>query len=236
LAAALTSPTLQIGSGARATIRSWIDAEPNAAIEAFDCGVVEIEIDGDGRWEPLTPVTGYTHVVAATDGANILPAGTPCLSGRDATWRTLEFDLGAWPGRRVRLRFVFAADTTPSSFGYRGWALDDFRVQPGAVRPTDVEPEAAARVLAASADANPGRGGVGIRLAVPPGAGRVDVRLYDVRGGWVRDLWSAEPGPGEHRLHWDGTDGGGLARPAGVYYYRVDSRRGGASGKLVLLR
>ena len=236
IAAALVSPTLQIGTGARAQVRSWIDAEPNAAIEAFDGGTVEIEIDGDGIWRSLVPQGGYTHVVAETGGANVLVAGTPCFSGRDATWRALEFDLGAWSGRRVRLRFVFAADTTPSAFGYRGWALDDFSVDPGSENPTDAAATPLPLQLSAQPFANPGRGWVGLAVAVPAGAGRTRVGIYDARGRWVRDLWRGLPAPGVHRLEWHGDDARGVARAAGVYYYRVDSARGGARGKFILLR
>jgi hypothetical protein len=236
LASALVSPSIQLGDAARARVRSWIDAEPNAAVEAFDAGVVEIEVGADGLWRPLAPQGGYTHVMAQTDGANVLVAGTPCLSGRDAAWRQLEFDLGAWAGRHVRLRFVFASDATPSPFGYRGWALDDFSVDPGNFDPSATAAAALSVRLQALPVATPGRGRVALELRVPPAAGRVSVRIYDVRGTRVRELWAGEAAPGVRRLEWDGTDGRGLARPAGVYYYRADSRRGSASGKLVLLR
>jgi hypothetical protein len=148
----------------------------------------------------------------------------------------LEFDLGAWAGRRVRLRFIFASDATPSPFGYRGWALDDFSVDPGTQNPTDAAGALPPAHLQAAAVATPGQGRVGLELRVPPAAGRVSVRIYDVRGARVRDLWVGEAAPGVRRLQWDGTDGRGVARPAGVYYYRADSSRGSASGKLVLLR
>jgi flagellar hook assembly protein FlgD len=90
--------------------------------------------------------------------------------------------------------------------------------------------------LSAEPAASPGRGQVGVRVAVPPDAGRLRVRLYDARGALVTVLWDGETAAGARRFVWDGTDAHGVARAAGVYYYRVDARAGRASGKLVLLR
>jgi hypothetical protein len=236
LAAALVTPEADLGTGAVAHVRSWIDTEPNGGAEAFDGAVVEVEIDADAVWRPLVPASGYTHIMAATGGTNVLEPGRPCLGGRDRAWRQLEFHLGAWAGHRVRLRFLFASDGTPSPFGYRGWILDDFDLDPGSRDPTDAPRSTAATRLLVSAPAPcPARGRVDFQLAT---VAREPLRItmYDARGRRVRTLWDGPAGRAAQVVAWDGNDQGGLALPAGVYYYRLDSRRGREQGRIVLVR
>ncbi len=236
LAAGLVTPDASLGTGAVARVRSWIDAEPNGAHEAFDGAVVEIEIDADAVWRPLTPIGGYSHIMAATGGTNVLEPGRPCLGGRERVWRDLEFDLGAWAGHRVRLRFLFASDGTASPFGYRGWVLDDFDLDPGSVDPTDVPDAApAARLLAGAPRPCPARGRVEFQLAAGPQE-PLRIAVYDARGRRVRTLWDGPTLQALQVVAWEGNDAGGLALPAGVYYYRLDSRRGREHGRIVLVR
>jgi flagellar hook assembly protein FlgD len=72
---------------------------------------------------------------------------------------------------------------------------------------------------------NPFAGSTAWRVSVPPGAGRVDLSVYDARGRRVRTLIDGNPGSGEFDVAWSGdTDGGGRA-PAGLYFVRL--RAGG---------
>ena len=54
-----------------------------------------------------------------------------------------------------------------------------------------------------------------------PSAGRVEVRVYNLRGELVRTLLDGEVEAGRHALVWDGTDGRGAAVSSGVYLYEV---------------
>ena len=60
-----------------------------------------------------------------------------------------------------------------------------------------------------------------IPLAVPAGAGDVDLTIYNVLGQPVRQVWAGPLAAGEHQLTWDGRDAGGQPVAAGVYLYRV---------------
>ena len=60
-----------------------------------------------------------------------------------------------------------------------------------------------------------------IPLAVPAGAGDVDLTIYNVLGQPVRQVWAGPLPAGEHRLAWDGRDAAGQPVAAGVYLYRV---------------
>ncbi|HZM17708.1 MAG TPA: hypothetical protein VFE28_17060, partial [Candidatus Krumholzibacteria bacterium] len=236
-AAELQSAWLRLGNGGHASIWSWMQAEENGPAFAFDGGVVQIQREGVSLWELLTPVGGYDHEMSDTGGTNVIPAGTPCLSGRDTGWRQLHFDLSPWSGQRVRLRFLFGSDNVPSPFGLRGWLLDDFELQPGPREPTDAaSPEFGGRSLLVRAPwPNPFRPSLRFELQVPRNAGHVVLEILDARGRLVTRLLDEEPGPGARVVVWRPQD---LRRrlPAGVYGYRLVSRLGKEAGKLVLLQ
>jgi len=71
---------------------------------------------------------------------------------------------------------------------------------------------------------NPFRSGGLIQLAVPPEAGPILVRMYDVRGRVVRDLVSGPLDPGTHVISWDGRNEVGRLVPSGVYFVRLRTR------------
>jgi hypothetical protein len=66
-------------------------------------------------------------------------------------------------------------------------------------------------------------------------AGRVELRLFDVAGRWVRTLASGVHEPGRHTAIWNGLDDAGRRAASGVYFYRLDAPEFVATRKLVLL-
>ena len=74
-----------------------------------------------------------------------------------------------------------------------------------------------------------------IRFDVPR-AGRVEVRIYDMRGRSVRTLADADLAAGRHEAVWDGRDEDGGAAAAGVYLLRVATGGEQRSAKLVLAK
>ena len=52
-------------------------------------------------------------------------------------------------------------------------------------------------------------------------AGTVGLTVYDAAGRRIRNLASGTYGPGEHQARWDGTDDGGRAVAAGLYYVQL---------------
>ncbi|MFQ5600618.1 MAG: FlgD immunoglobulin-like domain containing protein, partial [Candidatus Krumholzibacteriia bacterium] len=227
----------RIGTGARGSVWSWMDAEAVGPAAAVGGGRVEIAVGGGDAWEVLAPVGGYTHTVHDSASANVLLPGSACLPGRNPDWRLLEFDLRPWAGRRIRLRFLFGSDAVLSTGSFRGWAIDDFALAPGAADPTDApDPPARRRLLVQPPAPNPFNPRVTFRLEVPAQAGRIRLDLLDARGRLLRRVLDGVLQPGVHRLVWDGNDTSGLASASGVYYYRLKSRLGLESGRLVLVR
>jgi hypothetical protein len=235
-AAALRTPWYRLGAGARCSIWSRIAARAQAG-QAIDGGRIEIQIEADPAWSVLPPASGYTHRVDAGVAFSFLPPGAACLSGNDAGWTPLEFDLSAWAGQRVRLRFVFGSDAGTPAPEFSGWLLDDFELDPGTTSPTDA-PAAGQprRLLLAGPSPNPFNPRVTFSLQVPANAGIVRLDVIDASGRVVRRLAEGRLPVGPHHLAWDGADGLGLASPSGVYYYRLESVLGVESGKLVLVR
>ena len=69
---------------------------------------------------------------------------------------------------------------------------------------------------------NPFNPAVVLPLELATDAARVSLRVYDVLGRRVRQVWQGPLGAGRHRLVWDGRDEAGQAVAAGVYIYQVE--------------
>ena len=65
---------------------------------------------------------------------------------------------------------------------------------------------------------------------------QVEVRVHDIRGHLVRELYKGEALKGTWSGDWDGTDGNGRDMPSGIYLVRVSSERQVVVGKAVLIR
>jgi hypothetical protein len=69
-----------------------------------------------------------------------------------------------------------------------------------------------------------------------PGAGHVDLTVYDVSGRRVRSLVRGDQPAGAHSIVWDGRNDGGRQVAAGVYFYRLAAGRSSSVRKMVVLR
>ncbi|MYB68040.1 MAG: T9SS type A sorting domain-containing protein [Gemmatimonadetes bacterium] len=68
---------------------------------------------------------------------------------------------------------------------------------------------------------NPFNPSVVLPLELATDAAKVSLRVYDVLGRRVRQVWQGPLGAGSHRFAWDGRDEAGKAVAAGVYVYQV---------------
>ncbi len=69
---------------------------------------------------------------------------------------------------------------------------------------------------------NPFNPAVVLPLDLATDAAAVSLRVHDVLGRRVRQVWQGPLGAGSHRFVWDGRDEAGKAVAAGVYIYRVE--------------
>ena len=102
-----------------------------------------------------------------------------------------------------------------------------------AAQPTDVV--WAHSEFAQRATPNPFVTRTAVRFALPsPGA--ASLKIYDVAGRLVRRISATQLERGTHSLAWDGRLQDGSRSPAGVYFYRLETRGLEHRGKLIHVR
>lgn len=67
-------------------------------------------------------------------------------------------------------------------------------------------------------------------------AGKVDVRIFDIRGRLVRDLYSGAQPAGGFKLGWDGLDDAGRRASSGAYFAHMRSPSGEDTKKILLVK
>jgi hypothetical protein len=68
-------------------------------------------------------------------------------------------------------------------------------------------------------------------------AGRVEIRIYGVRGRLVRRFVTRASAPGRYSVTWNGRDDSGRQLSSGVYFYEIETEGGfRASRKLIMLK
>jgi hypothetical protein len=97
---------------------------------------------------------------------------------------------------------------------------------------TTVPPEQPVTAPVLAAGANPFRGSLSIRYEAPEGSSPV-LRIYDIRGGLVRDLPLAES---KGTAVWDGARRDGGPAPAGVYFLQLAAGKERRSLRVVRLQ
>ena len=99
-------------------------------IEAgYDGGVVQISANGGQDWTTITPIGGYPGTF---NNNNTNACGFPNNSGAftgtaaaNLNWSLAQFDLAAYAGQAIQLRWRFSTD---GGLTDQGWWIDDIRV------------------------------------------------------------------------------------------------------------
>ena len=107
----LITPDIHIESDeVQLTFWYWCDSAPY-----FDGFNVEIQYTSSSWWQLLYPLEGYNSSASGLDGEE-------CFAGNDQVWSMATFDLSAYDGNDVRLRFHFGSN---SSTTFLGVMIDD---------------------------------------------------------------------------------------------------------------
>lgn len=161
----LVSPPLLVAPGAQLTFHHWIkcelDTHEGRAGYAWDGAMVELSTNSGAAFTPIAPVGGYPYLISGwgTTPGESWPEGTPCFAGTGG-WQQATFDLSAYAGQGVVLRWHFGSDANTE---YEGWYVDDIAVTPSAATaewltlgPTNflVEPTASVTVTVTASSAN----------------------------------------------------------------------------------
>jgi hypothetical protein len=153
----------------------------------------------------------------------------------DGRWQRLEGEIVAEPMGR----FVFAdCDVEPErTLSYCVVVSDeDGAYMFGPVDAAVSGYSTVSRMSAGPCHPNPFNPRTTLKLEIPAPGALVEVSVYSSDGRLLTTLLDDRLPEGVHGIEWDGTDDRGVELPSGVYYYRVISEIGSASGRMVLIR
>lgn len=168
---------------------------------------------------------GGQYVVAAS----VMNQRIVQLDGNDYTHTDVTFPFG----------FVFVRNVQNRAVGLTGQArlvseLMDLFGNPGT--PGVATPAPATRVTALMGNApNPFNPSTSIAMRIGE-AGRYTLKVYNLRGEYVRTLVDGELEAGDRSVVWDGTDAQGRNVSSGVYLYRLDGMNFTQTNKMALVK
>ena len=97
-------------------IKTWYVTE-----EGYDGGRVYISSNSGSTWSLLTPIGGYDDNL---DNECNYDGGA--FTGDSSGWQTKKFNLSAYRGEEIRLKFNFCSDDSINPEG--GWYIDDVKI------------------------------------------------------------------------------------------------------------
>lgn len=223
LDAILESPVVPLARRTQLCFWHFLQAELDFGHfgKACDGGIVEASING-GPWTQIYPATGYDFIIGASSPPGPFPPQTPVFSGW-WLWRESVFEIEGFTGT-IQFRFRFGSDGENLAETLEGWYIDDVRVL-GTNSASGVETEIAVPLRPALTVGGPSpfRDQTLILYDVARG-GDIELSILDLEGRVVRRLVRGPRSMGRHRLVWDGRDHAGHPVPAGLYFYRLESR------------
>jgi len=67
-------------------------------------------------------------------------------------------------------------------------------------------------------------------------AGQVSLEVFNSKGQFVKTLVNSNISSGDHSVVWNGTDNSGNGVTSGVYFYKLQTKTGIATGKMLLMK
>lgn len=222
-----TGEQRRVGQGAALALEEWTD-HSGVRLVRLGADVRELSVQPAENLAAEFVLTDHAQVRAEFLDADGRVARTVDLGVRDAGVQHVAFaaaELGDLPTGDDTLR-ITAGSTYAESDG--GSAEAAFAWTGNGLTPDT------ARLLAS--EPNPFRNSTTVRFAVPAGAARFDLRIFDIAGRLVRVLDQGAAAPGVQVRSWDGHDAAGRPAQAGIYFVQLSVGSEIATGKVVLLR
>lgn len=122
----LISEPVRLDAPAQLTFDHWARMEYDDGLmddHYWDGAVVEISIDDGATFTTIDPVGGYPHRITDNPASPFAP-DTPCYGETDG-WEPAVFDLSAYTGENIRIRFRFGSDAYVTE---EGWYIDNVRI------------------------------------------------------------------------------------------------------------
>jgi len=69
-----------------------------------------------------------------------------------------------------------------------------------------------------------------------PKIGKVSIKIFNIRGQYVKTLINEQKEPGSYYTYWDGTDDKNRKVSSGVYFYQLDSSSSTKSKRMILIK
>ena len=181
------------------------------------------QLEGKGSITPVDPAT--TIVVRHEDDAVSLFWFTTEASGLP------ELDLVRVEGEVLAKNGPFAI--RPTAIELLGSAGEVWRpvIENAPLIPADIP----ARLTISAVRPNPFNAYTTIDFALPA-EGRVEVDIFDIRGGLVRRVLAETRAAGSHQISWNGETNGGHSAATGVYFVQVKSAGEKITRRMTLLR
>ncbi len=104
------------------TFSHWYSIESTKAT-VYDGGNVKISDDGGSNFTVIEPNGSYPDTINSAYSNPL--GGEPAYSGVSGGWKTATFDLSAYDGKNVIIRWNFGSDGATTD---RGWYIDDVKV------------------------------------------------------------------------------------------------------------
>jgi hypothetical protein len=112
----LTLDALLLPASSAVEFMTWYDIE-----DGWDYGYVEVSTDGGSNWTPLA------GDITTTDDPNGSNDGDGVTGSTGGAWVAASFDVSAYGGQSVRIRFRYTCD----SYVYGvGWCVDELTIGP----------------------------------------------------------------------------------------------------------
>jgi parallel beta-helix repeat protein len=126
--AILTSPAIQLGITDPVLIfDQWYEIDGSETSGGYeDGGWVELSDDGGLTWQQIFPNGDYNDWTGDTPPG--YGSDVECYAGISDGWETAAFDLNAWAGEVVYLRFRFFTEQWVESNDLAGWYIDNVYV------------------------------------------------------------------------------------------------------------
>jgi len=125
--ASLYMPALYLDQPADLVFRHWAKMEYDIDQNDdhyWDGGVVELSTNGGASYAHIFPEGGYPHRITDNPDSPFAP-DTPCY-GETVGWEEAVFDLSAFTGATVNIRFRFGSDFYVVD---EGWYIDDIQIR-----------------------------------------------------------------------------------------------------------
>jgi hypothetical protein len=214
----------------------WYDMEDNSITpgSAYDGGNIKISTDGGSNYSVINPVGGYPFVInAASNALN----GQLSFSGTSSGWEVAEFDLTAYEGMNVLLKFDFGSD---GSVQYAGWYVDSVAVYSMDTVVTKIGPDdghnGIPKVFALQQNyPNPFNPITTIRYQLPKTA-NVKLAVYNMLGQKVKTLVNESQTANYYSIQWNGLNDSGSRVSSGIYLYRIEAGEFIKTNKMLLLK